>query len=208
MHVNLTWVLIRSAWAPVQVLQCSIDQSLIRSNFKDIMYLITATLKDIGDNKILHTQRETQLKERQIKYAWKKSTIDGLPSHIATDDQLPQDERFEQVKNINFITASLEGAAKLKLGGCDNITDLHDYEKLATILGDPEVPVHNAARWTTDVEFGRQMMNGVNPVVIQKCTALSSNFPVTNDMVKGFLNRGLTLKQEMEVCQQSTIYSI
>ena len=159
-------------------------------------------MKDVGDNEILRTQRESQLQERRNKYAWKKSTNDGLPSHIAIDDQyfdLPQDERFERVKSIDFTTASLEGAAKIKLSGIDEITDLHDYEKLATVLGDPEVPVHNAARWTTDVEFGRQILNGVNPVVIEKCSSLPSNFPVTNDMVKGFLNRGLTLDQEMEV---------
>ena len=141
------------------------------------------------------------MKKRQKKYAWKKSTVDGLPSHISTDesDQLPQDERFERVKTINFAIDSLEGAAKFKLTGCDNIKNLHDYEKLANILGDPEVPVHHAARWTTDVEFVRQMLNGVNPVVIEKCTVLPSNFPVTNDMVKGFLNRCQSLEQEMEV---------
>ena len=49
---------------------------------------------------------------------------------------------------------AVEGLAKFKLSGCDSITDLHDYEKLATLLGDPEVPIHNAARRTTDVEFG------------------------------------------------------
>ena len=70
---------------------------------------------------------------------------------------------------------------------------------MATSLGTPEVRVHNAARWTTDIEFGRQMLNGVNPVVIEKCTKLPDNFPVTNEMVKGVLNRGLTLEQEMEV---------
>jgi hypothetical protein len=43
------------------------------------------------------------------------------------------------------------------------------------------------------------MLNGVNPVIIEKCTAIPSNFPVTNDMVKEFLNRGLTLEQEIEV---------
>ena len=159
----------------------------------------TATLKDIGDDKILLTQRESQLKERRSTYGWAKSASDGLPSYI--DDgvlNLPHDERFEKVKNINFATSSLEGTVKVKLQS-QEITDLHDYEKVATILGDPEVPVHNAARWTTDVEFGRQMLNGVNPIVIKKCTELPSNFPVTNDMVKGFLNRGITLQQEMMV---------
>ena len=79
---------------------------------------------------------------------------------------------------------------------CDS---LHDYEEWAKLLGHPEVPIYVAARWEMDVEFGRQMLNGVNPVVIEKCTSLPPNFHVTNEMVKGFLNRGRTLEQEMEV---------
>lgn len=143
----------------------------------------------------------SQLQERRNKYGWQTSPNDGLPSHIdegITD--LPHDERFERVKNVNFTTATLGSGAKLAVKSAgDEIEDLHDYEKLAVVLGDPEVSVHNAARWTTDVEFGRQILNGVNPVVIEKCTKLPSKFPVTNNMVKGFLNRGLTLEQEMEV---------
>ena len=168
----------------------------------------TATLKVIGDNKILLTQREGQLKERRSTYGWAKSTSDGLPSYIDVSVlDLPHDERFEKVKNINFTTSALEGTVKVNLQS-QEITDLHDYEKVATILGDPEVSVHNAARWTTDVEFGRQMLNGVNPIVIKKCTELPSNFPVTNDMVKGFLNRGITLQQEMKVRLEQMYYHL
>ena len=43
------------------------------------------------------------------------------------------------------------------------------------------------------------MLNGVNPVVVQKCTSIPSKFAITNDLVKPFLNRGLTLEQEMQV---------
>ena len=92
-----------------------------------------------------------------------------------------------------------DGAKILLQSALTDLTCLHDYEKLATVLGNPEVSVHNAARWTTDVEFGRQMLNGVNPVVIKRCTNLPDNFLVTNDMVKGSLNRGKTLSEEMEV---------
>ena len=42
-------------------------------------------------------------------------------------------------------------------------------------------------------------MNGVNPVVIERCTQLPPNFPVTSDMVKGQLSRGVSLEEEMKV---------
>ena len=71
------------------------------------------------------------------------------------------------------------------------IDDLHDFEKIGNALGRCERPLYQAGRWTTDVEFGRQMLNGVNPIIIEKCINIPSNFPITNDMVKPFLVRGL-----------------
>ena len=63
-----------------------------------------------------------------------------------------------------------------------------------------EMKICQAARWITDVEFGRQILNGVNPIVIHKCSTLPDNFPVTHDMVKNSLVRDLTLQEEMKVC--------
>ena len=167
---------------------------------------MTGTLEDLPKDddiarNILLTQRNNQLEERKSEYMWKNWSDVGLPSSIDdTHSSLPQDERFERVKFVDFSKDAIEGGAKIVFQSAFvKIEDLHNYERMATALGTPEVRVHNAARWTTDVEFGRQMLNGVNPVVIEKCTKLPSNFPVTNDMVKGFLNRGLTLEQEMEV---------
>ena len=161
----------------------------------------SATLKDVSGSQVLYKQRKLQLEKRQKEYKWQRQSEWGLPSSI--DEKvatLPHDEKFERVKNLDFTLTALSSGVKIRVQAVFNdIEDVHDYKKIATILGDPEVPVHNAARWTTDVEFGRQILNGVNPVVIEKCSSLPSNFPVTNDMVKGFLNRGLTLDQEMKV---------
>ena len=166
--------------------------------------IIVATLPSIGDGKngkILRIQREKQLLKRKMEYKWIPSGFYGLPAHIdASVLNLPYDERFDTTKLLDFTSTGIKDGGRIVFEmifqGIDN---LHDYEKMATTLCRPEVPVHEAARWVTDVEFGRQILNGVNPVVIEKCTALPPNFPVTNDMVKGLLNRGLTLEQEIEV---------
>lgn len=152
-------------------------------------------------NPVLLKQREKQLEQRQAMYKWKIYPEKDLPSCIDTSvEHLPPDERFHLVKDLDFTKVALKAGATLGVHyafeSCDS---LHDYEKWAELLGHPEVPVYVAARWEMDVEFGRQMLNGVNPVVIEKCTSLPPNFHVTNEMVKGFLNHGRTLEQEMEV---------
>ena len=167
-----------------------------------------ATIKLNEGNKILLTQRERQLQKRRSQYIWKKLPSTGLPScfedkcvHIeGLENKLPLDEQFQLVKLYDFTSTALkDGATLLLQSALLDMSDLHDYEKLATIIGKSKVPVYNAARWMTDVEFGRQILNGVNPVVIERCTKLPPNFPVTTDMVKGSLNRGKTLEEEMKV---------
>jgi hypothetical protein len=49
-----------------------------------------------------------------------------------------------------------------------------------------------------DSLFGYQFLNGVNPMVIRRCSVLPENFPVTDQMV--FLDGGKSLAEEMQVC--------
>lgn len=48
--------------------------------------------------------------------------------------------------------------------------------------------------------YGYQFLNGVNPNIITKCTALPENFPVTEAMVAPFLE-GSSLQDQLEVCK-------
>uniref|UniRef100_A0A3B3U5B5 Arachidonate 12-lipoxygenase, 12R-type-like n=1 Tax=Poecilia latipinna TaxID=48699 RepID=A0A3B3U5B5_9TELE len=52
--------------------------------------------------------------------------------------------------------------------------------------------------WKEDDFFGYQFLNGTNPNVIKRCSKLPPNFPVTDEMVKPFLETGTTLEKEME----------
>lgn len=52
--------------------------------------------------------------------------------------------------------------------------------------------------WQEDAFFGYQYLNGVNPMLIRRCSVLPQNFPVTDDMV--FLRGGGCLIEEMRVC--------
>ena len=171
------------------------------------MITYIGTLKDVSDSPVLVHQREIQLAQRHKYYQWQKFPDTYLPSAIDTTvAKLPPDEKFERVKSVDFYGDALKAGATLGLTGVfTSLENLHGYEKFANALGTPQHCVYETFRWTSDVEFGRQMLNGVNPVVIRKCTSLPANFPVTHDMVKGFLTRGLTLQEEMEVENQCII---
>lgn len=143
-------------------------------------------------------QRESHLKRSKEEYQWQKFPESGLPSGIDdTVEKLPPDEQFKTVKNFNFTSTALKSVASLKLAGLlMDVDDLRDYEVIANRLGGQE-PLYKAGRWTSDVEFGRQIMNGVNPIMIERCEAIPPNFKVTNSMVQPFLSS--TLEDEMKV---------
>ena len=53
-------------------------------------------------------------------------------------------------------------------------------------------------RWDDDKEFGRQTMNGLNPVMIKRIKEIPENFPVTFDDVRGELTNGQSLEEELK----------
>uniref|UniRef100_A0AAV2MQ90 Arachidonate 15-lipoxygenase B-like n=1 Tax=Knipowitschia caucasica TaxID=637954 RepID=A0AAV2MQ90_KNICA len=59
-----------------------------------------------------------------------------------------------------------------------------------------DVTVHVEQNWENDDFFGYQYLNGLNPMLIRRCSSLPTNFPVTEAML--CLEGGRTLAQEME----------
>uniref|UniRef100_A0A8C9XEP4 Si:dkey-17e16.9 n=1 Tax=Sander lucioperca TaxID=283035 RepID=A0A8C9XEP4_SANLU len=60
------------------------------------------------------------------------------------------------------------------------------------------LPEYVAKHWKEDDFYGSQFLNAVNPNVIKRCSELPPNFPVTEEMVKLFLEEGSSLQKEME----------
>ena len=142
-----------------------------------------------------------QLAKRKQLYQWKKLEDLYLPSCV---QDMPHDEGFELVKNVQFHASFIKTGIHAKLAGLImDVDHLHGYEEYAKLIEEPEIRTYEFSRWTSDVEFGRQILNAVNPVMIRKCETLPAKFPVTDEMVQSSLHRGLTLAQEMQVCMIS-----
>ena len=122
------------------------------------------------------------------------------------------DENYHVDKKI--VIQVLEKLLHKKVSENESLETLNEYDSLSKQLlieelkrADPpkqisldvDMDVCKAYRWVSDQEFGRQILNGVNPMVIQRCIALPDYFAVTDEMVSNSLIRGLTLKEEMEV---------
>ena len=209
---------------------------------------MTATRKDIANDRLLIKQREKQLEQRKQLYTWRGYPESGLPSSI--DDgilSLPVNEEFHRAKAINFLADTFKGvvltgdALPVALGVIDDTIrellgistntafelahDLHVFEELCLQLLKNQVKNRNpqseiargfemkicqASRWVFDEEFGRQILNGVNPVVIQRCFDIKKQLPdgfndqhVKDKIAKSSLVRNMTLEEEVKVCKFS-----
>ncbi|XP_062373166.1 arachidonate 12-lipoxygenase, 12R-type-like [Sardina pilchardus] len=134
---------------------------------------------------------------------WWKELIEGLPHCLALEDPkaLPAEFHYSLDKRLDLRFTTTITMAELKIkflatskkpwGKLDDIkqvfwcykTQLFDY-----------VTLH----WKDDEFFGYQLLNGANPMMIQRCQMSSlQKFAGTADMVKPFLE-GSTLLEEIQ----------
>lgn len=141
------------------------------------------------------------LDQRRKIYLWQEFPQTLLPSGMDTSlTQLPNDEEFGNVKNLNFVD-EVQKTPLVQLVKRIHFENLRDFEIMAEKMAGHEVrvPLYEAGRWTRDEEFGDLLMNGVNPFVLSKCVSIPENFHVTTEMVQGSLSRGKSLEDEIKV---------
>ncbi|XP_016328325.1 arachidonate 5-lipoxygenase-like [Sinocyclocheilus anshuiensis] len=131
----------------------------------------------------------------------------GFPMSIDANSstELPLDIQFEAAKSVdfslNYITAIRNlGLNKfLKLSSWKDIADFEKiFVKIKNTVSGLNVSEYVMQNWNKDYFFGYQFLNGCNPVVIKKCMNLPDKFAVTQEMVEGSLDRGLTLQEELK----------
>ncbi|CAI5638824.1 unnamed protein product [Oreochromis niloticus] len=130
-----------------------------------------------------HYSRQQELLERQEVYSWDKQGI----SHLKADSllSLPYDIRFSLTKTAEMVYIGATGLGRLGLMGIlqsKKFTCMEDIKQLLNVHK-TQVSEYVCNHWKEDAFFGYQFLNGTNPMLIQRCTQLPSNLPVTDKTV-------------------------
>ncbi|XP_071771918.2 hydroperoxide isomerase ALOXE3-like [Centroberyx gerrardi] len=147
-----------------------------------------------------HRKKELILNNRLYKWALYDPAMPHINNFKDTSD-LPEEIRFSVSKKLEIVHTSIVGGGELKLKGLVGSTgEWENIEAMKEILMLNKTPTSEyvSEHWKEDEFYGYQFLNGSNPSVIQRCLKLPSNFPVTEEMVKPFLQKGSSLKKEME----------
>ncbi|XP_078734553.1 polyunsaturated fatty acid 5-lipoxygenase-like [Lampetra fluviatilis] len=151
----------------------------------------------------LKEKRADALSERRGSLRWLEWHA-GLPLGVDSKSflDLPCDTRFDDEKSADFNLSFLQSVQDLGLRVFMNLdgmswTKIEDFRRLF-IRVKSNVAEYVSHHWDQDWFFGYQFMNGVNPVLIKRCTKLPENFPVTTDMVKSSLVRECSLEDEIK----------
>ncbi|KAG8011324.1 Hydroperoxide isomerase ALOXE3 [Nibea albiflora] len=154
------------------------------------------------DHNLLTDHREKELKLKKNLYLW-EVTDERLPhmSHFKEVSELPAEIRFSVSKKIETLFKKKITGVEVKLnklvGSAEQWTTIDDIKKIFC-LKKTTMSEYVTNHWKEDDFYGFQFLNGINPNVIQRCSGLPLNFPVTEEMVKPFLEEGSSLQKEME----------
>ncbi|TDG99347.1 hypothetical protein EPR50_G00193140 [Perca flavescens] len=146
------------------------------------------------------SSRQQELGQREKDYRW-DVYAEGIPHCMkATDpDSLPCEIRFSFTKNTEFLFTAGTGLTELELKGLasykENWTNIDDINRVFCCKR-TDISDYVQEHWKEDAVFGSQYLNGVNPMLIRRCSALPDNFPVTDNMV--FLHGQGSLRNEMQ----------
>ena len=157
--------------------------------------------------------RVQQVMKDVVNWMPREKKLKKFPGYIdvTQHDKLDLKLRFTDDKDRDFNANRRKVLRTAAFGTLRNkfkdFYNFEDYEYAARHLrGKVDgLPYLQNNLWKTDEEFGRQVLNGMNPSIIQRCKMLPENFPVDNSTVSKLLTRGLTLEDEIE---QGNIYII
>lgn len=153
------------------------------------------------DHHLLLEHRQKELAMKKKLYTW-RTLAEGLMEINGFTDvsQIPSELQFSDSKKIEIMSTKaiiyIQMTLKGLIGSQENWESLDDMKRILSFRKTP-MSAYVADHWMDEDFYGYQFVNGVNPNTITKCTKLPANFPVTEAMVKPFLD-GNSLQDEMQ----------
>ncbi|XP_041660837.1 hydroperoxide isomerase ALOXE3-like [Cheilinus undulatus] len=154
------------------------------------------------DHPLLTEHRKQELGSKKSFYQW-EILSEGLShiSHFKNPFELPAEVHFSESRSAEVADTrkitGLELQIKGLLGSNEKWESLDDMKHIFWFKK-TTMSEYVAEHWKEDDFFGFQFLNAVNPNVIKSCSELPRNFPVTDEMVKPFLEEGSSLQTEIE----------
>ncbi|KAM6941508.1 polyunsaturated fatty acid lipoxygenase ALOX15B-like isoform 2-T2 [Lycodopsis pacificus] len=144
--------------------------------------------------------REQELVQREEDYCW-NVYVEGIPHCIESEGplDLPEEVQFSFTKTTEFVFTAATGLSDLQLSGLSDSRDIWpdmDTIHRVSCAKLTDISEYVQEHWKEDAFFGYQFLNGMNPMLIQRCSVLPKNFPVSDDMV--FLGGPHSLADEMK----------
>ncbi|KAM7066877.1 polyunsaturated fatty acid lipoxygenase ALOX12-like [Molossus nigricans] len=153
-----------------------------------VLSLPEGTARLAGNNTldVFQKHREKELEERQQIYCW-ATWREGLPLTIAASskDDLPPSARFQEKKQLDFDWTQTVGIMEIAIKYVSTLMSswnrLEDFDKIfwgqTSTLAEK---VHQG--WQDDELFGYQFLNGINPMLLRRCTSLPSRLVLPSGM--------------------------
>ncbi|XP_061667831.1 hydroperoxide isomerase ALOXE3-like [Syngnathoides biaculeatus] len=153
------------------------------------------------DHPLLIEHRKNELASKKTNFQW-ASTSEGLPRHSNfSTSSVPAEIRMSKSRMKESEAAFTSGVLELKMKGMlGSEESWATIEDMKTIFSDrkTEISEYLSEHWKDDDFYGQQFLNGVNPCLIRRCSELPPNFPVTEEMVKPYLEIGMPLHNEFK----------
>ncbi|KAM6941507.1 polyunsaturated fatty acid lipoxygenase ALOX15B-like isoform 1-T1 [Lycodopsis pacificus] len=144
--------------------------------------------------------RELEILQRGEDYRW-DVYLEGIPHCMRSEGprDLPYEVQFSFTKMAEFRFTAAIGLVELELEKFYQSTkNWPDIDAIHRVFGSKRTKISDYVQehWKEDAFFGYQFLNGVNPMLIQRCSVLPNNFPVSDDMVS--LSGQRSLADEMK----------
>jgi arachidonate 15-lipoxygenase len=137
--------------------------------------------------------RERELSVQRAQYEW--VCVPGLPPHCRG---VPDAERFVARQRDRMRLDVWQSIADAALSSIKWLRrqpgKVSDYSLFYPLRPVPSV----ARRWTTDEEFGRQRLDGINPFMITAVDALPPHFPADDELLRAVLPEGTSLRRVLD----------